>query len=66
MSLFDRIEKLRNKPEGARKRTAILGAFLVTGIIAIIWLSIVFVTKKEVKEEIYYSPFSIIKEIINK
>ncbi len=64
MSFLESIEKLRNKPESSRKRIAIIGAFLVTIIIAIIWLSVVFVIKKEKENKTYHSPFSVIKEVL--
>ncbi len=40
--MFDFIEKLRQKPPGAKKKIAFLMAFSFTALIFIIWLSIVY------------------------
>ena len=39
--MFDLIEKLRQKPENVKKRIAFLGAFFFSGVIFVIWLTIV-------------------------
>jgi hypothetical protein len=38
--LFDLLEKIRRKPEGAKKRIAFLSAFSITGLIFVLWLSV--------------------------
>lgn len=39
--MFELIEKLRKKPEHTKKRYAFLFAFFVSGIIFVVWLSII-------------------------
>lgn len=40
--MFQTIEKLRAKPEGSKKKIAFLLAFLFSGIIFVVWLSVIF------------------------
>lgn len=40
--MFEIIEKLRQKPDRTKKQIAFLVAFLLTGIIFIIWLSVIY------------------------
>jgi len=42
MSLLNHIEKLRRRPESHRQRIAVIYAFLITAILAVVWLSLVF------------------------
>lgn len=37
--MFDFLERLREKPEGARRRIVFAGAFGVTAVISLVWLS---------------------------
>ena len=40
--MFELIEKLRQKPDGAKKRIAFFGALSISGIIFVIWLSVIY------------------------
>ncbi len=40
--MFDLIEKIRNKPERAKKRIAFLTALSFSSVIAVIWLSVIY------------------------
>ena len=40
--MFDLIEKLRQKPDGTKRRIAFLAAFFLSGFIFVIWLSVVY------------------------
>lgn len=40
--MFDLIEKIRNKPEGTKKRIAFLTALSFSSVIAVIWLSVIY------------------------
>ncbi|MCR4311461.1 MAG: hypothetical protein NUV54_02765 [Candidatus Taylorbacteria bacterium] len=37
--MFDYLEQLRNRPYGERKKVAVLGASIVTGVIVLVWIS---------------------------
>jgi hypothetical protein len=49
--MFDYIEKLRAKPEGAKRRFAFLAAFFVAGILFVVWLSVLFPDWREAQSE---------------
>lgn len=40
--MFNLLEKIRQKPESAKKRIAFLTAFFISGIIFVVWLSIIY------------------------
>ena len=40
MALIDDIESLQNKPEGVRRRIALVTTIVVTGIIILVWIGI--------------------------
>ena len=40
--MFDFLENLRQKTEGTKKKIAFFGAFLLAGIIFVVWLSVVY------------------------
>lgn len=40
--MFQTIEKLRAKPDGSKKKIAFLLAFLFSGIIFVVWLTIIY------------------------
>ncbi|MCX6701761.1 MAG: hypothetical protein NTX96_01015 [Candidatus Zambryskibacteria bacterium] len=52
--MFELIEKLRQKPDRTKKQIAFLVAFFLTGIIFVIWLSVVYPDFKQgnLKEEV--------------
>ncbi|MBU1178833.1 hypothetical protein KKB69_00620 [Patescibacteria group bacterium] len=64
MSFLDWIEKTRLKPEAARRRIAVVWTFLITGALAVVWLSVFFSGGKIEQNKNYSSPFSIIKDLI--
>lgn len=70
MSILDWIEKTRGKPETARRRIALGITLLVTVVIAIVWLTIVFVSggqsvSEKTADVSSKTPFSIISDTIN-
>jgi hypothetical protein len=48
--MFELIERLRQKPERAKKRIAFLTSLTFCGIISLVWLSVVFPDIKSSKE----------------
>ncbi len=60
MSFFDFLEKLQQKPEGSRKKIAIIAALAIMALIAAVWLT-TFNLKTASKEKIT-APFNFIKE----
>lgn len=40
--MFEFLEKLRQKPDGAKKQIAFLFSFFLVGIIFVVWLSIIY------------------------
>lgn len=62
--MFQYIEKLREKPDSTKKRVAFLGAFMVSGIIFVVWLSVLYPSwrnqerKEEAASKIEPSPLS--------
>ena len=48
--MFEYLEKLRQKPEGAKKRFAFLTAFTISGIIFVVWLSVIYPDLTEQKK----------------
>ena len=48
--MFNLIEKLRQKPDHTKKRVAFLSAFLLAGIIFVIWLSVIYPDFKQKQE----------------
>lgn len=49
--MFQTIEKLRSKPESAKKRIAFLIAFLISGLIFVVWLTIIFPDFKKTQDK---------------
>ena len=52
--MFDFLENLRQKPDGTKKRVAFFGAFLLAGIIFVVWLSVVYpsFSRDQIPEEV--------------
>lgn len=40
--MFEFIEKIRQKPEGLKKKVAFLASFFIAGLIFVIWLSVIY------------------------
>jgi cytoskeletal protein RodZ len=69
--MFELIEKLRQKPDGAKKRIAFLMSFVFVGIIFVVWLSVVFpnfLQQKNIDDRVSAaepSPFSTFTGIVS-
>lgn len=50
--MFQYIEKLRAKPDSTKKQVAFIVAFVISGIIFVIWLSVIYPHWKEDQENI--------------
>ncbi len=68
--MFELIEKLRQKPEKTKKQIAFLGAFFVSSLIFVVWLTVLFpdFRRNQKKESVVTknepSPFDTLGEII--
>lgn len=40
--MFNLLEKLRKKSEGAKKRVAFIGALTLSGLVFVVWLSVIY------------------------
>ena|SRR3989344_6245925 len=58
--MFEIIENLRQKPDGTKKRIAFLTSFFFSGLILVVWLSVIYPdfrqTQKKVEEVSKNSP----------
>lgn len=68
--MLNKIEKLREKSPEAKKKIAFLGALFFSGLIFVVWLSIIYPNFKEEKgrkdkvNELHDSPFATFSDLV--
>lgn len=64
MNIFDKLEKIQNKPEHIRKRILAVSVVLIMGLIIFLWINDLKYSLKNGESEAPPGPFSVFKEAI--